>query len=62
MGWIRGKIPNKTNVMFRKIAMKKFGYKKDSLSQALEEAIYQWIKSNKTKDEIQLEAKHFKLV
>ena len=62
MGWIRGKIPNETDFLFRKIAMKKFGYKKGSLSQALEEAIFQWIKSNKTKGEMQLEVKHFKLV
>jgi hypothetical protein len=27
--------------------MMKFGYKKGSLSQAMEEAIKQWIKSNK---------------
>jgi hypothetical protein len=52
MGWIRGKIPNETDVLFRKIAMKKFGYRKGCLSQALQEAICQWIKSNKTKGEI----------
>ena len=52
MGGLRGKIPDKTDVMFRKIAMKKFGYKKGSLSQALEEAICQWIESQKTNDVI----------
>jgi hypothetical protein len=34
--------------------MKKFGYKKGSLSQALEEAVSQWIKSNKAKNKILL--------
>jgi hypothetical protein len=43
---LRGTISSKTDVNFRKIAMKKFGYKKGSLSQAMEEAIKQWIKSN----------------
>ena len=52
MGNIRGLIEDKTEDTFRKIAMKKFGYKKGSLSQAFEEAIFQWIKSNKTKGEM----------
>jgi hypothetical protein len=49
MGHIRGLIEDKTEDSFRKIAMKKFGYKKGSLSQALEEAINQWVDSNKKK-------------
>jgi hypothetical protein len=48
MGNIRGVIDSTTEDAFRKIAMKKFGYRKGSLSHALEEAISQWIKSNKT--------------
>jgi hypothetical protein len=52
VGNIRGVISAKTEASFREIAMKKFGYRKGSLSQALEEAIFQWIKSNKTKGEI----------
>jgi hypothetical protein len=48
MGDIRGVIPSSTEDEFRKIAMKKFGYRKGSISQALEEAISQWIKSNRT--------------
>ena len=52
MGDIRGVITTKTEVSFRRIAMKKFGYKKGSLSQALEEAITQWIESNKANGEI----------
>ena len=52
MGNIRGVISNKTEVKFREIAMKKFGYKEGGLSQASEEAVSQWIKSNKTNGEI----------
>ena len=48
MGELRGVIDANTEVSFRKIAMKKFGYRKGSLSQAMEEAIKQWIESNKT--------------
>jgi len=47
MGDIRGVIASNTEDAFRKIAMKKFGYRKGSLSQALEEAICQWIELNK---------------
>ena len=47
MGNIRGSIDSDTEDEFRKIAMKKFGYCKGSLSHALEEAVSQWIKSNK---------------
>jgi len=47
MGELRGTINSTTEVDFRRIAMMKFGYKKGSLSQAMEEAISQWIKSNK---------------
>jgi L-rhamnose isomerase len=48
MGELRGVISSKTDNTFRKIAMQKFGYKKGSLSQAMEEAIKQWIESNTT--------------
>jgi len=47
MGELRGAIDAKTEVSFRKLAMKKFGYKKGSLSQAMEEAIKQWIETSK---------------
>ena len=48
MGELRGTIDANIEINFRKIAMQKFGYKKGSLSQAMEEAIKQWIESNKT--------------
>ena len=50
MGDIRGTVAANTEDKFRKFAMKKFGYKKGSLSRALEEALNQWIESNKTKN------------
>jgi len=57
MGDIRGVISANIENRFRKIAMKKFGYRKGSLSQALEEAICQWIESNKINGEIEVEVK-----
>jgi hypothetical protein len=51
---IRGVVTAKTEDSFRKLAMKKFGYRKGSLSQALEEAICQWIESNKIEDMIEV--------
>jgi hypothetical protein len=58
MGDIRGIIQSSTEAAFRKIAMKKFGYKKGSLSRALEEAISQWIKSNQTLIKVTREKKN----
>ena len=58
MGDIRGVIASNTEDTFRKIAMKKFGYRKGSLSQALEEAICQWIELNKTNGKIELKVKN----
>ena len=58
MGDIRGAVTTNIEDMFRKLAMKKFGYKKGSLSQALEEAICQWIELNKTKGEIEVKVKN----
>ena len=40
---IRGSISKKINEEFRKLAMVKFGYKKGSISTALEEAVKSWI-------------------
>ena len=57
MGDIRGVITSKTESVFREIAMKKFGYRKGSLSHALEEALCQWIELNKTNSEITSEEK-----
>ena len=44
MGQIRGIVSQKVEQKFRKMAMKKFGYGKGSLSKALEEALSNWIK------------------
>ncbi len=46
MGEIRGVIKNETEEEFRRLAMKKFGYGKGSLSKALEAALSHWIKVN----------------
>ena len=53
MGNIRGIVASKTESTFRMIAMKKFGYRKGSLSQALEEALCDWIELNNTNGEIE---------
>ena len=58
MGDIRGVITSTTENAFRKIAMKKFGYRKGSLSQALEEALSQWIKSNRNIGKVEFEVKN----
>ena len=46
---IRGVVSKEAENEFRRLAMKKFGYGKGSLSKALEEAIRAWIE--KSKDE-----------
>ena len=46
MGEIRGVVPTETEEEFRRLAMKKFGYGKGSLSKALEAALNQWIQTN----------------
>ena len=43
MGEIRGVVEKEVEEDFRKLAMKKFGYGKGSLSKALEDALRQWI-------------------
>jgi hypothetical protein len=54
MGDIRGVVQARTEDRFRKLAMKKFGYRKGSLSQALEEAIRQWIESNNIEKHVEV--------
>ena len=54
MGYIRGSVKAKTEDRFRKLAMKKFGYRKGSISRALEEAICQWIELNKIDDQVEV--------
>jgi len=44
MGEIRGVVTGEVEQKFRKLAMRKFGYGKGSLSKALEEALLYWIK------------------
>jgi len=43
MGEIRGVVTKEAENKFRRLAMKKFGYRKGSLSKALEEALSAWI-------------------
>jgi hypothetical protein len=43
MGEIRGSVSPDLENRFRKLAMRKFGYGKGSLSKALEEALCFWI-------------------
>jgi hypothetical protein len=40
---IRGAVSKEAEHEFRRLAMKKFGYGKGSLSKALQEAVYAWI-------------------
>lgn len=47
MGWVRAIVSDELELKFRKIAMEKFGYKKGSITKALEEAIQEYIKKNK---------------
>ena len=44
MGEVRGVVSGEVEKKFRKLAMKEFGYKKGSLSKALEEALRHWIR------------------
>jgi len=44
VGEIRGVVAEDIEEEFRKLAMRKFGYGKGSLSKALEEALCHWIK------------------
>ena len=46
MGQIRGVVSEELEEKFRKLAMEKFGYRKGSLSKALEEALRHWITKN----------------
>ena len=43
MGEVQGVVSGEVEKKFRKLAMKKFGYGKGSLSKALEEALSHWI-------------------
>ena len=52
MGEIRGVIPKKVEHKFRRLAMKRFGYGKGSLSKALEEALLKWIEFLESYDKV----------
>ena len=54
MGEIRGVVASETEEKFRRLAMKKFGYGKGSLSKALEAALLQWIQMNGFEDSCEL--------
>ncbi len=50
MGEIRGIVPREEEEKFRRLAMKKYGYGKGSLSKALEEALSIWIAKFETEN------------
>ena len=45
MGELKIKLPDKLEYLFRKLAMKRFGYQKGSMSEAAKEAISKWANS-----------------
>ena len=46
LGEIRGVVEKEIEERFRRLAMKRFGYGKGSLSKALEDALRQWIQAS----------------
>ena len=50
MGEIRGIVAAETEEKFRRLAMRRFGYGKGSLSKALEAALCQWIRLTDLED------------
>jgi len=50
MGEIRGVVASETEEKFRRLAMKRFGYGKGSLSKALEAALGHWIQQNESEE------------
>ena len=50
MGEIRGIVATETEEKFRRLAMRRFGYGKGSLSKALEAALRQWIQLTDLED------------
>ncbi len=47
MGVIKVKVPDNVEEAFRKLAMRRFGYRKGAMSEAAKEAMGQWSISNK---------------
>jgi hypothetical protein len=50
MGEIRGVVAKEIEEKFRRLAMRRFGYGKGSLSKALEVALLQWIQLSDLED------------
>ena len=50
MGEVRGVVTKDAETEFRRLAMKKFGYRRGSLSRALEEALRAWIEKCEDED------------
>jgi hypothetical protein len=50
MGEIRGVVAKEIEEKFRRLAMRRFGYGKGSLSKALEVALLQWIQLTDLED------------
>jgi hypothetical protein len=50
MGEIRGVVAKEIEEKFRRLAMRRFGYRKGSLSKALEVALLQWIQKSDLED------------
>ena len=50
LGEIRGVVEKEIEEQFRRLAMKRFGYGKGSLSKALEDALRQWIQASEFVD------------
>lgn len=46
MGWVRAIVSDELERKFRKMAMERFGYRKGSITKALEEAVKDYIKKN----------------
>ena len=53
MGEMKIKVENNTEEMFRRIAMRKFGYKKGAISMAANEAMQNWASSYPDENKIE---------
>ncbi len=47
MGVIKVQVPDKVEEVFRMLAMKRFGYRRGSISEAVSEALEKWAASQK---------------
>lgn len=53
MGELKIKLPDEIEKAFRKMAMKRFGYQKGSMSEAASEAIGEWTETYESTDKIE---------